>query len=124
MLIACALPLFLGGLLSDLAYARSYEVQWNNFAQWLTAGGMVFTGFALLWSLIRLFRPAWRAGWAGLAFVVLLATFAVGLIDSFAHTRDAFGAQPDGSILSAIVSLLALVATWLGFSSFRLGGRV
>ena len=121
LLIACALPLFLGGLLSDLAYARSYEVQWNNFAQWLLAGAMVFNGLALLWSFVRLFRPEWRAGWAGLGFVVLLGAFTVGLIDSFAHTRDAFGTQPEGVILSAVASVLALTATWLGFSSFRPG---
>ncbi len=38
VLLAATLPLFLGGLLSDIAYALSYEIQWSNFAAWLIAG--------------------------------------------------------------------------------------
>ena len=122
VLLAATLPLFLGGLLSDIAYASSYEVQWNNFSAWLIAGGMVFTGFALLWSLVDLFRAGLRRKQALLAFVLLLATFALGLINSFVHARDAFGTMPDGLILSAIVTVAAILAIWLGFSSHRVGG--
>src|SRR3712207_1485727 len=56
VLLAATVPLFLGGLLSDLAYASSYQIQWSNFAAWLIAGGMVFTGFALLWAFVELLR--------------------------------------------------------------------
>lgn len=122
VLLAGALPLFLGGLFSDMAYVKGYEVQWTNFAQWLLAGAMVFTGFALLWSLIEVIvRRSRRRGWPLLCFLLLAAMFVLGLIDSLVHTRDAYGSMPDGLILSAIVALLALIATWVGFSSLRKG---
>lgn len=31
-LLAGTVPLFLGALLSDIAYYRSYHIQWSNFA--------------------------------------------------------------------------------------------
>ena len=40
-LLAGTVPLFLGALLSDIAYARTYEIQWANFASWLIVGGLV-----------------------------------------------------------------------------------
>ena len=56
ILLAFPLPLFLGALLSDLAYWSSYHIQWSNFASWLIAGGLVGGGFAMLWALIALAR--------------------------------------------------------------------
>ena len=50
MLLAFPLPLFIGALLSDWAYSATYQIQWINFASWLIAGALVFTGLALLWS--------------------------------------------------------------------------
>ena len=49
-------PLFLGGLLSDLAYRSTFQVQWINFASWLNAGAMIFAGVALVWAIIDFFR--------------------------------------------------------------------
>ena len=122
VLLAATIPLLLGGLLSDIAYASSYEIQWSNFAAWLIAGGVVFAGLALLWALIDLVRADRRRGRPLIYFLLLLATFVLGLINSFVHARDAWGTMPDGLILSAIVAVLAILATWLGFSSLRMGG--
>ena len=121
VLLAATIPLFLGGLLSDIAYTRSYEIQWSNFAAWLIAGGMVFTGLALLWSLVDLVRPGRSRGRPFLYCLLLLATFVIGLVNSFVHARDAWGTMPEGLILSAVVAALAVAATWLGFSSLRAG---
>jgi len=55
-LLAASVPLFLGGLFSDLAYSSSYEIQWTNFASWLIAGALVFAGLALAWAFIDLLR--------------------------------------------------------------------
>lgn len=121
VLLASALPLFLGGLISDIAYGRSYQIQWSNFAAWLIAGAMVFTGLTLLWALIDLIRSG-RSRRSLIYFLMLLAIFLLGLVNSFVHARDAWAVMPDGLILSAIVALLALVATWIGFSSLRPGG--
>src|SRR3546814_18174019 len=62
VLLAGELPLFLGGLLSDIGYAASYQIQWTNFASWLIAGALVFSGFALLWALVDLIRARRRTG--------------------------------------------------------------
>ena len=113
-LLASAVSLFLGGLLSDLAYASNFQIQWSNFAAWLLAGAMVFIGFALLWAVIDLLRARPRQRSRFLYVLALAIVFVVGLIDSFIHARDAWAVMPAGLILSVIVTLLAVGATWLG----------
>ena len=123
VLISSALPLYLGAVLSDWAYSSTYQVQWTNFAAWLLAGALVFTGLALVWSLVDALR-ADRRGMGGWLLVGLLAaTFAVGFINSLVHAKDAWAAMPTGLILSIIVLLLAIASAWAGFSSRRTGGR-
>lgn len=120
VLLAASLPLFLGGLLCDIAYFRNFEVQWSHFASWLIAGGMVFAGVSLLWAFIDLFRAGRRRG-RGLAyFVLLFITVVLGLVNAFVHARDAWGTMPEGLILSAAVTVTAVLATWFGFASFRM----
>lgn len=122
VLLASTVPLFLGTLLSDLAYSLSYQVQWTNFASWLIVGGLVFGGFALLWALIELFRAgARRRGRPLLYALVLLAMWGLGFINALIHSKDAWASMPAGLILSAIVALLAIAATWIGHSDTRVG---
>lgn len=121
VVLAGTVPLYLGGLLSDLAYGNTAQVQWSNFASWLIAGAMVFTGLALLGAIIALFRSGFARGWPLLCFALLIAVFVLGLIDLLVHARDAWAIMPAAPILSAIVTLLAIVATWIGFASFRRG---
>jgi hypothetical protein len=120
-LLAGAVPLFLGGLLADLAYGASAEVQWSNFAAWLIAGAMVFTGLSLLWAFVAMLRGrAWRS-WPAWCFLLLLAAFVLGLIDSFVHARDAWGIMPTAPILSGIVTAVIIVAAAVGLASLRVG---
>lgn len=119
--LAGALPLFLGGLLADLAYGASYQVQWTNFASWLIAGGLVFAGFALLWAVIALFRRKGRGRIGLLYALLLLGTFAFGFINALVHAKDAFAKMPGAVILSLVVTLLAAAATWVGFFRLRVG---
>jgi uncharacterized membrane protein len=121
-LLAGAVPLFLGALLSDLAYGSTAEIQWSNFAAWLILGAMVFTGLALLWSFIALLRARPRRGWPLLCFVLLLAAFGLGIVNSFVHARDAFAVMPAAPILSGIVTAIAGLAALVGFSSLRARG--
>lgn len=123
VLLASTVPLFLGALLSDLAYDASYHVQWTNFASWLIAGGLVFTGFALLWALVELLRADRRGQRKLVYFFVLLATFVLGFINALIHAKDVWAAMPEGLILSIVVAVLAIAATFLGFSTFRRGER-
>ena len=121
VLLASTLPLFLGALVSDIAYSMTYEIQWSNFAAWLIAGGMVFTGLSLIWAFIDLFHEGRRRGRGGVYFVLLLITFGLGLVSAFVHARDAWGTMPDGLILSTVIAVTAALSTWFGFSSFRMG---
>jgi uncharacterized membrane protein len=121
VLLAGTVPLFLGAMFSDIAYASSYQVQWTNFASWLIAGGLVFAGFALLWALIELLRADRREGRPLLGFALLLATWVLGFINALIHAKDAWASMPDGLVLSVIVAVLAIAATWVGFARLRTG---
>ncbi len=121
VLLAGTVPLFLGSLLSDFAYAQSYELQWKNFASWLIPGGLTFAGFALLWALIELFRADRREQRPILYCLVLLSAWILGFINALVHAKDAWASMPMALILSVIVAGLSLAATWLGFSTLRTG---
>lgn len=122
VLLASALPLFLGALLSDWAYSSTYEVQWINFAAWLNAGAMVLAGMALVWAVIDFFRTdVGRDRHSALYLLALIATVVVGFITALIHSKDAWATMPAGLILSLITFLLALAAVWLGFSTLRSG---
>lgn len=122
MLLAFPLPLFLGALLSDWAYSTSYQVQWTNFASWLTAGALIFTGLALVWSVIDGLRPDNARGRSRWLLVGLLAaTLILGFINALVHAKDAWAAMPMGLILSIVVLVLAVASAWVGLSSRRSG---
>jgi uncharacterized membrane protein len=118
--LAFPLPLFLSALLSDLAYRSSYHVQWINFAAWLIAGGLLVGAFALLWALVELLRrPTARTGRPMTYFIALLVMWVLGGVNALVHAKDAWATMPEGLYLSMIVTLLALVATWIGYSGLR-----
>jgi len=122
ILLAFPLPLFLGALLSDLAYQASFNVQWANFSSWLIAGGLFFGGFALLWALVALFvGETARTRQPLVYFVVLLVMWVIGFINALVHAKDAGATMPEGLYLSVITALLALIAAWIGYSGFRAG---
>ena len=120
-LLAGALPMFLGALLSDYAYWSSHQIEWSNFASWLITGGLVFGGLALLCALIGLIRINRRQGRPIFYTVVLLATWVLGFINALIHSRDAWAAMPTGLMLSVVIVVLGCIATWMGFSMLRLG---
>lgn len=116
--LAGSVPLFLGALLADYAYATSYQIEWSNFASWLLVGGMAFATIALLCAVIDLLRGSR----AFIYTLLLAATWVLGFIDSLHHARDAWAIMPAAPVLSVIVAVLACAATWIGFSSLRAGG--
>ena len=123
VLVSGALALFLGALLSDIAYANTYEIQWSNFASWLIVGGLVFAGIALVFALVDLARASRRAPGIGIYFLLLLATWVAGFFNALMHARDAWAMMPGGLILSVITTLLVCLTTWLGFRTPRFVGR-
>ncbi|MEX5494626.1 DUF2231 domain-containing protein [Pseudomonas asgharzadehiana] len=116
-LLAGTVPLFLGALLSDIAYGKTYQIQWANFASWLIAGALVFAGLALLFALVNLVRAEHKAGQPLAYFLLLLATWVLGLVNALQHAKDAYAMMPTGLVLSAIVAVLTLAATWIGLRS-------
>lgn len=123
VLLAGTIPLFLGALLSDIAYASSYQIQWSNFASWLLAGALVFCGLAGLFAIAGLARSERRHGRPLLYLVLLLATWILGFLNALVHAKDAWAIMPAALILSVIVMVLACAATWIGFCSVHVGGR-
>lgn len=122
VLVAGTVPLFLSAMLSDIAYTRSYQIQWSNFASWLIAGGLVFGGLAVVCAVIDLFRADRRGRRPLVYFILLLATWFVGFFNALIHAKDAWASMPTGLVLSVVVAVLACMATWMGFSSLRVGG--
>lgn len=115
-----ALPLFAGALLSDWAYAQSYEVQWANFASWLNAGGLLMAGLALVWALVDVLRSRdarHRRSWIHLSLLVASVLF--GLVNALIHAKDGWAAMPTGLVLSVIVLALATAACALGLPGLR-----
>lgn len=121
LLLAGTVPLFLGALLGDIAYYQTFQIQWANFAAWLIAGALVFCGLAILFALVNLARARHRSGRPLVYLLLLVATFLLGLVNAFEHAKDAWAAMPSGLILSAVVTVLALIASWLGLSNLRSG---
>lgn len=122
VLLAGSIPLFLGAALGDAAYASTYEIQWNNFASWLIVGGLVFSGFALLFAIVDLCRANSRVRGTVSYAVILLITWLIGFFNALMHARDAWASMPTGLVLSVIVTVLACLATWFAFCTPRIGG--
>mgnify|MGYP000039710639 CR=1 FL=1 len=120
-LVSATVTLFLGALLSDIAYATSYQVQWTNFASWLIAAGLLFGGILLVFALIGLRHADRREGRYLLYGLILLAIWLLGFINALVHAKDAWAVMPEGLILSAIVLLLACGAAWMALSNLRMG---
>ena len=116
--LAGIVPLYLGALLSDYAYWSSYQIEWSNFASWLLVGAEVICGAALLFAVVGAFR-----GRRVLYTLLLLATWVLGLINAFIHGKDAWAIMPTALVLSVVVSVLAIIATWMAFSTLRVGVR-
>jgi uncharacterized membrane protein len=118
--LAFPVSLFLGAMLSDLAYWNTYQVQWANFSAWLITGGLVGGSVALVWALVDVVRFR-KVGGARVLnyFLVLLVMFVLGSVNELVHAKDAWAIMPEGLYLSAVTALLALVAAWMGYSGYR-----
>jgi len=123
LLLGAADAFLVSGFLADWAYFSDHQIQWKNFADWLIIGGLVFAGTALLLALIDLFRSSLGRGRRIIAFGLLLAAFILGIVDELVHAKDSWASMPDALIISAVVAVLAVAATALGFSTSAAGGR-
>lgn len=118
--LASTLPLFFGALFSDIAYARSFEVQWKNFASWLLVDGLAMSLVAFVWAMIDFIRRVDDRSTRRVVYVVaLLAMCVLGFANALVHAADAWGSMPTAMILSVIIALLSATAAWIGFAGYR-----
>jgi len=117
VLLAGIVPLFLGVLLSDIAYGWTYEVQWKNIASWLIVGGLVFGGLSLLWA--ELFGRGQRESRSAIYAILLLTIWILGFINALVHAKDAWASMPEAIVLSVIIAALAIAALWFRFATRR-----
>jgi len=106
---------FFGGMITDIAYFRSYDIAWKNFSDWLIAGGMVLGALGAVVGIVDLLRPAVRANRLLVPYAIAYAVAMIlALINNFIHSRDAYGAMPAGLILSVLTVLVLTGASALG----------
>ncbi len=119
LVLAFPIALFSSGLVADIAYLRTAEIQWTNFAAWLNAGALVFGGLVAAWSLVTLLinLKSTGKGRRVIYFVVLAAMWVLGLINAFKHSQDGWSSVGTlGLILSILCTLLALIAGFIAYS--------
>lgn len=109
---------FVGALVFDAVYANSGEILWVKAAAWLIAIGLVFAVVPRLIDLVRTWLPGrrQRAAGAKAGFWLNLLAIAAAILNAFVHSRDAYGAMPQGLWLSCLTVLLLVLAkalpTW------------
>lgn len=123
LLLAGSVPLFLGVVLNDVAYASSDQVQWKNFASWLNAAALVLSGLALLWSAFALISVSGRSRRAMVSGALLLAAWVIGFVNSLVHAKDAGATLPEGLVLAVLAFVLITAASWLDLDAGRWGAR-
>ncbi|MBA4090987.1 MAG: hypothetical protein C0494_10375 [Sphingobium sp.] len=117
ILSAYPLAFFTAAFVADIAYANSAQMQWANFAVWLITGGLLMGVLAAFAGIVDalLYKGTRRRSWPHSIGVLLMMILA--LFNAFIHSRDGWtSVVPTGLILSAIVSVLALVTSWMGYS--------
>lgn len=120
ILLAFPTAMFAGGLVADIAFLASAEIQWSNFAAWMIAAALLFGGMVLLWAIVDLVRKG-RLGAPSLAYPVALGVMWVaGLINAFQHSKDGWSSVGSvGLVLSVLSTFAALVAAWIGYGAVR-----
>ena len=119
LILAFPIALFFSGLLADIAYLRTAEIQWTNFAAWLIVEGLVFGGIAAAWALVAALLGLKSPGRNRrlVYFGVLAVMWLLGLINAFKHSQDGWSSVGAfGLILSILCTLLAFVAGVIAFT--------
>jgi hypothetical protein len=75
-----------------------------------------------LWALIDLLRGHHDRRRLGIYFLLLLAAWILGFVNELIHAKDAWASMPDALVISGIVAVLAIAATWLGLSAGQVRG--
>lgn len=112
LLFPIPVVLFIAALVTDVAYAKSANITWLNFSEWLIAAGLLFGVLAAIVLIVEFCASrAIRAGVGWAHLVLFFAALVVELFNALVHTRDGWTAVvPTGMTLSILGVLLALGA--------------
>lgn len=119
ILSAYPLAFFTGALATDIIYSQSTNMMWANFSAWLIAAGILMGVLAAVVGIIDAVAARGRQRRARPWAHSLLtgAMMILALVNAFIHSRDAWtSVVPTGITLSAIVTVLALASSWMGYS--------
>jgi uncharacterized membrane protein len=102
---------FILTLLTDIVYARSYNMAWETSSVWLLTIGLLAAFIFVLAGLFQAFvQGRWPSMTARIGYAIVLV---LSIVNAFVHSRDGYtSVVPTGITLSAIVVLL-LLAMWV-----------
>ncbi len=99
---------FVAAWVLDIIYAESAVVLWDKAAAWLIVFGLLFAVVPrlinLTWVWITSRHSATRTD--KLDFWLNLLAIVLAILNSFVHSRDAYGVVPTGALLSGLTVLL------------------
>jgi uncharacterized membrane protein len=104
--------MFVAALVFDATYSRTAEILWVKGAAWLICMGLVVAIIPRLINLVHVWLtgPRPRPFAATLAFWLNALAIVAAIFNAFVHSRDAYGAMPDGLWLSIATVVLMVLA--------------
>jgi len=101
---------------TDVFYYTTSLWQWSNFSAWLISVGLIVMLVAVILLMIEF--ATGRARRLNLvSFALVLSAGLLSLVNAFVHSRDAWtSVVPDGILLSAVSTILLVVAGARGWS--------
>ncbi|HEY1961790.1 MAG TPA: DUF2231 domain-containing protein [Rhizomicrobium sp.] len=114
--IGAGAALLIAAFVTDIMYCRTSLMQWANFSAWLIVFGLVLALVAaILLAIDFLTHRAGRLNW--FHFILVAVAALLSLLNAFVHSRDAWtSVVPEGIVLSGIVTILLLIASFRGWS--------
>lgn len=120
LVLGIPLICFVGALVTDIAYYRTFDVGWKNFSDWLLAGGMAVGALAAIVGIVDLARGPVRANRLIWPYAIsYAAAMLLGLANNFVHSRDAYGAMPAGLVLSVLTVVVLTIAAIISVPLLR-----
>jgi uncharacterized membrane protein len=117
---------FTAAMIFDGVYARGGELLWDKSAAWLIAIGLVFAIIPRLINLVQVWGTYRRTALTTdrLDFWLNLLAVVAAIVNSFVHSRDAYGVVPAGFWLSVCtVTLLAIGNVAVSVRRGTVGGQ-
>jgi uncharacterized membrane protein len=101
---------------TDYVYYSTSLWQWANSSAWLITAGLIVMLLAIVLLLVD-FATGRARGLKVVPFILVTAAALLSLVNAFVHSRDAWtSVVPQGIVLSAVSTLLLLVAGASGWS--------